>query len=242
MPVKSFAACVLSGLWAELRVTLIYLFISVCLWFKRKYACHCLSSDTGVTTRCFTQKATMWNIKSNFRTDSCCSLACRQPGPTPSQPKGRSCKGSSGSLRADLPKLVTQLWDSEPASKVCFDRLSAPPPPQQSIHQSRPRRAPELVMCARQLSACGNWRQTKGERQSGPSWQCTGSTADAESRGGSEASTPVPARLPCDVSWAPPKAFSAVVSILGERLQNEVAQWLTTTEGKEAGNQEYLPN
>lgn len=53
--------------------------------------------------------------------------------------------GVSSSLRADLPKLVTQLWDSEPASKVGFDKLSAPrrhPRPQQGVHQSELQRAP----------------------------------------------------------------------------------------------------
>ncbi len=56
MPVTSFAACVLSSLWADLWVTLIYLFISVCLWFKRKCASHRFSSDKGLTTHCFREQ------------------------------------------------------------------------------------------------------------------------------------------------------------------------------------------
>lgn len=164
-------------------------------------------------------------------------MACRRAKTNPFTISGRGCKGVSSSLRVDLPKLVTQLWDSKPASKVCFDRLSAPPPPQQSIHQSGPQHAPELVMCAHQLSTCGNWRQTKGERQSRLSWQCTESMAGTLSRVGPEASTPVPAHTPSDVSQAPSKAFSAVVSNLSERLQNEVAQWLAKTVGKEDRNQ-----
>ena len=143
-------------------------FILVCLWFKGNYAAHRFSSGTYVKTRCFSQKAATWNIHVIQNTDSCCSLACRRARTNPIATPGRRRKWASGIVRADLPKLVTQLRDSRQASKVCFDRLSAPPhpptPPQQSIHQSRPQFAPELVMCAHQLSACGNWRQTKGEK------------------------------------------------------------------------------
>lgn len=112
------------------------------------------------------------------------------------------------------------------------------PLPQQSIHQSELQRALELVMCARQLSVCGNLRQTKGESRSRPSWHCTASKASTSSAGRPEGLTPVPACTHPDVSQVPSKAFSAAVSILGDRLQNNVTQWLTTMEGKE--NMEYI--
>lgn len=106
----------------------------------------------------------MWNIYSNFKTDSCCSLACRQPRPTPSQPEGRSCKGASCSLRADLPKLVTQFWDSKPTSKVCFDRLSTSPHPSRaSINPGRG--VPRSWSCVHvncQLVATGGKQKVKG--------------------------------------------------------------------------------
>lgn len=64
------------------------------------------------------------------------------PVDRPDQTPGRSCKGMRSSLRADLPKLVTHLWDSEPASKVCFDRLSAP------HHSPHPNRASINPSCS----------------------------------------------------------------------------------------------
>lgn len=78
------------------------------------------------------QDAVTWNIRaqSNFRSDGCCSLACRAPKRTHGNPKGSSCRGTSCSRRAILPKEVTQLWGSKPATKLCFDRLSAPSPSQ----------------------------------------------------------------------------------------------------------------
>ena len=203
-------------------------FILVCLWFKGNYAAHRFSSGTYVKTRCFSQKAATWNIHVIQNTDSCCSLACRRARTNPIATPGRRRKWASGIVRADLPKLVTQLRDSRQASKVCFDRLSAPPltpPPHPSRASINPGHSlPRSWSCVHincQLVATGGRQKVK--RQSGPSWQCTGSAADTLSGGGSGASTPVPAHTPS-------KAFSAVVSNLGERLQNGVAQWLTTTE------------
>lgn len=90
------------------------------------------------------------------------STAQTNPITTP----GRSCEGVSSSLRADLPKLVTQLWDSKPASKVYFDRLSAPLP----LHPSRAsinpgRSVPRSWSCVHincQLVATGGKQKVKG--------------------------------------------------------------------------------
>lgn len=84
----------------------------------------------------------------------------------------------------------------------------------------------ELLMCTHQLSVGGDSRQTKGESRRGPCWQSTGSSSDTGSKGDPEAPTPVPAQTPTDVSRAPSlQRYSATVSILGGRIQNEVAQW-----------------
>lgn len=50
------------------------------------------------------------------------------PGQRRHNPKEEAAKGRAAVWEADLPKLVTQLWDSELASKVCFDRLSSTTP------------------------------------------------------------------------------------------------------------------
>lgn len=63
----SFSACGPASLWADLWVTLIYLFIfSACLWFITKHTFQHFSSDTGMTTRCFSQEAAIWNIQFNL--------------------------------------------------------------------------------------------------------------------------------------------------------------------------------
>lgn len=182
MPRTSFAACVPAGSWPDQSWHWFTCLFRSVYDSKEKYASHCASSDTGTKTHCFSREAAMWNIYSNFKTVSCCSLACRQPRPTPSQPEGRSCKGASCSLRADLPKLVTQFWDSKPTSKVCFDRLSTSPHPSRaSINPGRG--VPRSWSCVHvncQLVATGGKQKVKGRAGHPDSAQETWPTRRAE--------------------------------------------------------------
>lgn len=181
----------------------------------------------------------MWSVSSNFKSDNCWSL-CREGRPMPVNPHEDAWKEVSGSLRANLPKLVTQLWDSEPASKVQFDRPSPPPHPhpnRASINLGRTfPRSWSCVHISCQLVATGGKQKVKGRADHPDSVEEAWPTQRGE-----EAQRPRPRSLhtlPPTCHGLPQKAFSAVVSNLGERLQNEVAHWLTTTEGERVWNKE----